>query len=100
MQLQIGYHILEGKKVPLKKPMAILETISSVSVSTSTAPHTSQDDNSHKGCSSSSQRSNEEHTKHTPGRGGDGSKSSGGGSAGSDGSSSTHCKVSREETAE
>lgn len=27
VQLQIGYHILEGKKLPLKKPMAILETL-------------------------------------------------------------------------
>ncbi len=27
MQLQIGYHILEGKKMALKKPMAILETV-------------------------------------------------------------------------
>lgn len=25
VQLQIGYHMLEGKRVPLKKPMAILE---------------------------------------------------------------------------
>jgi hypothetical protein len=27
VQLQIGYHILEGKKMALKKPMAILETV-------------------------------------------------------------------------
>lgn len=27
MQLQIGYHILEGKRLPLKKPLAILETV-------------------------------------------------------------------------
>lgn len=26
VQLQIGYHILEGKRLPLKKPMAILES--------------------------------------------------------------------------
>lgn len=26
VQLQIGYHVLEGKRMPLKKPMAILET--------------------------------------------------------------------------
>ncbi len=27
--MQIGYHILEGKKMALKKPMAILETVKS-----------------------------------------------------------------------
>ena len=27
MQLQVGYHILEGRRVALKKPMAILETL-------------------------------------------------------------------------
>ncbi|GBF93486.1 hypothetical protein Rsub_06619 [Raphidocelis subcapitata] len=25
VQLQVGYHLMEGKKVPLKKPLAILE---------------------------------------------------------------------------
>jgi hypothetical protein len=27
VQLQVGYHIIEGKKMPLKKPMAILENV-------------------------------------------------------------------------
>lgn len=27
VQLQIGYHILEGKKMALKKPLAIMETV-------------------------------------------------------------------------
>lgn len=27
VQLQVGYHVLEGKRVPLKKPLAILESM-------------------------------------------------------------------------
>jgi hypothetical protein len=27
VQLQIGYHVLEGKRMPLKKPMAIMDKV-------------------------------------------------------------------------
>ncbi|KAF6256558.1 chromosome transmission fidelity protein 8 [Scenedesmus sp. NREL 46B-D3] len=27
VQLQIGYHVLEGKRIPLKKPMAIMDKV-------------------------------------------------------------------------
>jgi hypothetical protein len=38
MQLQIGYHILEGKRLPLKKPLAILETVQQQSEDSSSRP--------------------------------------------------------------
>jgi hypothetical protein len=27
VQLQVGYHVLEGKRMPLKKPMAIMDKV-------------------------------------------------------------------------
>jgi hypothetical protein len=27
VQLQVGYHVLEGKRIPLKKPMAIMDKV-------------------------------------------------------------------------
>jgi hypothetical protein len=30
VQLQIGYHVLEGKRMPLKKPMAIMDKVQEI----------------------------------------------------------------------
>jgi hypothetical protein len=43
VQLQVGYHVLEGKKVALKKPLAILESQQVTgSHSSSSSPSSSQ----------------------------------------------------------
>lgn len=43
VQLQVGYHIIEGKRVPLKKPMAILETVQQGDSSSTGGSHSSAD---------------------------------------------------------
>jgi hypothetical protein len=46
VQLQVGYHIIEGKRVPLKKPMAILETVQQQDSSSADAGDSSSSDSS------------------------------------------------------
>lgn len=46
VQLQIGYHILEGKRMPLRKPLAILETLQTSSNSPSSGGEGGQNSSS------------------------------------------------------
>lgn len=60
VQLQVGYHVIEGKKVPLKKPMAILETVKQDSSAGSS------DSSMNEGSTQSSSSSSTTHCKVSP----------------------------------